>query len=687
MKIRQPHRNSPRNSRRLRVGIVATTVVAVCMPLAANSASALLDPNVGPAAPHSIIVFPARDFVHLDGYQASDTLTVNVVRGGNVVGSTLPFHPDQFDPKAGMFMADINHLGPPCWSGVTPDILGGDVIQVLTSPTTGDQTPTSGVTVTSPATETAPGSGTVVMTGTAPDAAAPGGRTPIDQLNGRIIAKKQLFSNGKRLLRADSIGAKGGVIAYDTPTGNTWTATFTGLNAIAADGVRDADKAVDGESRGQWLGRNPLAVNENTIFEWNLLGGPAAGCDAAPATPTPTVPDMTSPTDSGISALDNVTSNTSPTFVGTTGDPLATSAILYVDSVPNGTATVSAGNYSLTPATPLTDGPHVVQVTETKAPALTESLSKGSLAITVDTIAPVAPGVTAPVSPGFSGSPVLSGTAEAGSMVSLFTNPACTPPVASSGNAAAFGSTGVSAAVTAGSTTSFFAKATDIAGNVSPCSAGTASYTQDSVRPTVLSTTPATNATGAVQAGNMTARFSENVVGVGGATFTLKKSVTNAAVAAAVTYSAATRLATLNPTASLAPGTRYTATLTSGIKDAAGNTVLTSGWSFTTGPRPVITRKTPATNALRVSRVANATATFSENVRGVSRTTFTLKKATGAAVSVSVSYNPSTHVATLNPGVTLAANTRYTARLSSLIKDADGNPITAMSWTFTTGRT
>ena len=70
---------------------------------------------------------------------------------------------------------------------------------------------------------------------------------------------------------------------------------------------------------------------------------------------------------------------------------------------------------------------------------------------------------------------------------------------------------------------------------------------------------------------------------VSGTTFTLKTGST--AVAAPVTYDAATRTATLDPAADLAANTQYTATLTggaSGIQDAAGNALATVSWTFTT---------------------------------------------------------------------------------------------------------
>jgi len=57
-------------------------------------------------------------------------------------------------------------------------------------------------------------------------------------------------------------------------------------------------------------------------------------------------------------------------------------------------------------------------------------------------------------------------------------------------------------------------------------------------------------------------------------------------MAAAVTYNATTRVLTLNPNATLAANTKYTVTLTGGpaaIRDAAGNPLATTTWSFTTG--------------------------------------------------------------------------------------------------------
>jgi methionine-rich copper-binding protein CopC len=247
------------------------------------------------------------------------------------------------------------------------------------------------------------------------------------------------------------------------------------------------------------------------------------------------------------------------------------------------------------------------------------------------------------------------------------------------------------AALASGSryTVSLTAAIVDGAGNASAGS--TWSFTTaDTVAPSVTSTAPAGSATAVSEAGNVTATFSENVQGVSGTTFALKNAA-GAAVAGTVTYNATTRVATLDPTAALVKDTRYTATLTGGataLRDAANNPLPTTSWTFTTGPAPTVTTRTPAANATAVSATGNITATFGEAVQGVSGTTFALKNAAGAAVAGTVTYNATTRVATLNPTATLAADAKYTATLTggpTALRDAANNPMATTSWTFTTG--
>ncbi|MBI2353623.1 MAG: Ig-like domain-containing protein [Deltaproteobacteria bacterium] len=78
-------------------------------------------------------------------------------------------------------------------------------------------------------------------------------------------------------------------------------------------------------------------------------------------------------------------------------------------------------------------------------------------------------------------------------------------------------------------------------------------------------------------------------------------------------------------------------------------------------------------------------AVFSEDVAGVSASTFTLKSAAGASVSGTVTYSSTTRTATFTPTAKLAAGTTFTATISKAITDKAGNPLAAdVKLTFTT---
>ena len=95
-----------------------------------------------------------------------------------------------------------------------------------------------------------------------------------------------------------------------------------------------------------------------------------------------------------------------------------------------------------------------------------------------------------------------------------------------------------------------------------------------------------------------------------------------------VTYDAATRTATLNPSANLAADTQYTARLTGGtsaVRDMANNPLANVTWTFTTAPAPdttapTVTRAVPGQRRHRRQPEHNITVTFSEAVNGVSGT-------------------------------------------------------------------
>ena len=137
--------------------------------------------------------------------------------------------------------------------------------------------------------------------------------------------------------------------------------------------------------------------------------------------------------------------------------------------------------------------------------------------------------------------------------------------------------------------------------------------TADTTAPTVTGTAPADGATGVAVTADVTGTFSEamNTSTITATTFTLAAGTTT--VPAAVTYDGTTRVATLNPTADLAAGTVYTATIkggTGGVKDAAGNPLAADKtWTFTTAPAGGSTSQTVTLTATADTYVSSGAPT------------------------------------------------------------------------------
>jgi hypothetical protein len=114
--------------------------------------------------------------------------------------------------------------------------------------------------------------------------------------------------------------------------------------------------------------------------------------------------------------------------------------------------------------------------------------STSSIAYVEDSLAPASPSLTDsdPDSPAADTGPRIKGSAEADSTVRLYTDAACSTAVAASGTAANFASPGLQVAVAVATTTTFYATATDRAGNVSPCSSSSLTYVQAGPPPDVV---------------------------------------------------------------------------------------------------------------------------------------------------------------------------------------------------------
>jgi putative cell wall-binding protein len=105
----------------------------------------------------------------------------------------------------------------------------------------------------------------------------------------------------------------------------------------------------------------------------------------------------------------------------------------------------------------------------------------------------------------------------------------------------------------------------------------------DNVAPTLAARSPAPGAVRVSYDGAViSATFSEPVSGVSGSTFQLKTAA-GALVPASVGYAAASRRATLRPSAPLAPEAVYQVLINAGIKDALGLGLAPTSWTFTSG--------------------------------------------------------------------------------------------------------
>ncbi len=202
--------------------------------------------------------------------------------------------------------------------------------------------------------------------------------------------------------------------------------------------------------------------------------------------------------------------------------------------------------------------------------------------------------------------------------------------------------------------------------------------------PTVISTDPANGEINVALNKLITASFSTamNPATIDGNSFTLKQGTTT--VNGVVGY--AGTMASFKPNLPLSPNTVYTGTITTAAKDLAGNPLQSNyTWTFTTtGNPPTVISTDPAPNATGVILSKIVTATFSKAMdpATINVLTFTLQQGVTPVVGT-VTYSGTT--ASFNPTADLAANTEYTATITTGARDQTGNALAAnYVWKFTT---
>ncbi|GLB69391.1 fibronectin type III domain-containing protein [Arthrobacter mangrovi] len=270
-----------RNQRRARTAMVALTATG----LLAGGTTAVMAANP-PTGPGNIEIFAKRDMVAIEGYaaQAGQTATISVSRGGSVIGLARGV----VDSTG---FLEVNHPGGSCWDIVTPNIQGGDEVNVQFADGSSDGALAGSAVITSvesvemPATEAAGDvEGQVVIKGTY--------GADVDPARMQV----EIVNPGMRDL---AIGERAiGWPADDAPTtyavdGSAADGTFTVTYGFFSAAERDAAMAGD-PSVASWQADATGGVEMQlglTISEFKEIDGPGfGGCPAGPSGQAPNQP-------------------------------------------------------------------------------------------------------------------------------------------------------------------------------------------------------------------------------------------------------------------------------------------------------------------------------------------------------------------------------------------------------------
>ena len=209
---------------------------------------------------------------------------------------------------------------------------------------------------------------------------------------------------------------------------------------------------------------------------------------------------------------------------------------------------------------------------------------------------------------------------------------------------------------------------------------------RQTLTPGVTSVSPAGGATSVFPNTNVVTGFNEPMdkPATQGA-FTLRRTSTGATVPGSFVWFG--NALVFDPSANLAGGVQYTATMTTAARSTLGFTLpSTRTWTFTTTNRPVIQSVSPAANSTGVSRSTKVIVGFTKAMdKPATQAAFSLRRtATGTAVPGSFSWFGDALIFT--PSTALGASTRYTAAVSGAARDTTGNTlINPTTWSFTTG--
>jgi len=280
--------------------------------------------------------------------------------------------------------------------------------------------------------------------------------------------------------------ANGSTTSDQTPT-ITGTATYGNADDPGTVTVKDGDGnticAATVQPDGTWSCTPATDLSPGT-YTITAVETSSTATSPASAPVTFTIEDTTAPAPPVIQtpADGSTTTDTTPAITGT-AEAGSTVTVYDTDGTTElCTATADgAGNWTCTPASAMSEGPHTITATATDASSNTSAASVPNT-FTIDSVAPDAPVIQTPAD-GSSTSdttPLITGTAEANSDVTVYdtdgTTVLCTTTADGTG---AWSCT--SASLTEGPHT-ITATSTDAAGNTSP--ADSVTFTVDTTAPT-----------------------------------------------------------------------------------------------------------------------------------------------------------------------------------------------------------
>lgn len=228
---------------------------------------------------------------------------------------------------------------------------------------------------------------------------------------------------------------------------------------------------------------------------------------------------------------------------------------------------------------------------------------------------------------------------------------------------------------------------TDLAGNALEADyvwSFTTNPAPDTTPPAVLSTDPDTGATGVAIDSPIRAVFTEviDISTLTPATFTVTQG--GMPVLGFVGYTGVT--ATFAPTENLLPGIPCTATITTDVKDLAGNALAADyTWTFATGTPPEVLFTNPANGAfgVAVDRQVDVVFTVPMDPTTIDDVSFTVRH---GAVPVPGTVTAVGATATFVPADDYPLNAILTATITTAVTDTLGNALlNDYVWTFQTG--